>query len=168
MELAEFKHFASTHISHTDEKRCGIKNKPLHGGSHCHFQPSSLWKNSLQRFKDFEGSVRRRRFYIQHPTSKSLEVSQIWSPNGHQLGVAKCRWPQRFPKGSPLSWITVIVGRNWSCTCFLTEWQAIGFFLCLRCRLLESKQRVWVCFFSSMFVRAPGLEAAKVAWAWLN
>ena len=29
MELAEFKHFASTHISHTDEKRCGIKINPF-------------------------------------------------------------------------------------------------------------------------------------------
>ena len=30
------------------------KNKPLHRGSHCHCQPSSLWRNSLQRFKYFE------------------------------------------------------------------------------------------------------------------
>ena len=30
------------------------KNKPLHRGSHCHCQPSSLWRNSLQRFKNFE------------------------------------------------------------------------------------------------------------------
>ena len=28
-ELAEFKHFASTHISRTDEKRCGIIIKPF-------------------------------------------------------------------------------------------------------------------------------------------
>ena len=30
------------------------KNKPLHRGSHCHCQPSSLWRNSLQRVKNFE------------------------------------------------------------------------------------------------------------------